>query len=63
MASNLSRPRIQFWEEHIAQRKATELSQVEYCRRNKISLNSFQYWKGKAKLKFNSMKIILFQFQ
>ena len=47
MTSNLSRSRKQFWEEHITQWNATELSQVEYCRRNKISLKSFQYWERK----------------
>gem|GEM_PF-6181802 len=30
MTSNLSRCRKQFWEEHITQCNATELSQVEY---------------------------------
>lgn len=50
MTSNLSRyGKQQFWKEHIAKWTATELSQVEYCRRNKISLKSFQYWKRKAK--------------
>jgi len=49
MASDVSTSRKQFWEEHIAQWRATALSQGEYCRRNKISLKSFQYWKGKAK--------------
>jgi hypothetical protein len=49
MTSNLSRSRKQFWEEHITQWNATELSQVEYCRRNRISLKSFQYWKRKTK--------------
>ena len=48
MTSNLSRSRKQFWEEHITQWNATELSQVEYCRRNKISLKSFQYWERKT---------------
>jgi hypothetical protein len=42
-------PRKQFWEEHISQWKASERSQAEYCRLNKISLKSFQYWKGKSK--------------
>jgi hypothetical protein len=49
MRSNLGRSRKQFREEHISQWKSSELSQVEYCRRNKISLKSFQYWKGKTK--------------
>ena len=41
--------RQQFWENHIRQHDATRLSQVEYCRINKISLKSFQYWKRKSK--------------
>ena len=50
MAGNLSRSGKQrFWEKHIAQWNATELSQVDYCRSNKISLKSFQYWKRKSK--------------
>ena len=50
MTSNLSRSGKQrLWEEHIAKWNTTELSQVEYCRRNKISLKSFQYWKRKTK--------------
>ncbi len=48
MTSNFSRSRKQFWEEHISQWNATELSQVEYCHRNKISLKSFQYWERKT---------------
>ncbi len=39
----------QFWKEHIEKWNASELSQGEYCRRNKISEKSFQYWKRKAK--------------
>ena len=50
MTNKLSRSaRRRFWENHVAQFRATSLSQAEYCRRNKISLKSFQYWKRKAK--------------
>ena len=50
MRSNLNKSgRQRFWEEHIAKWNATELSQVEYCRRNKISIKSFQYWRRKSK--------------
>jgi len=41
--------RRRFWEKHMAQWTATELSQAEYWRLNKISLKSFQYWKRKSK--------------
>ena len=50
MKNNRSRAgRQQFWEEHLEKWNASELSQGEYCRRNKISEKSFQYWKRKAK--------------
>jgi len=41
--------RQQFWRNHIAQWTASQLSQTEYCRANKISIKSFQYWKRKSK--------------
>jgi hypothetical protein len=41
--------RRQFWEGHIAQCAASGLSQVEYCRLEKISIKSFYYWKRKSK--------------
>jgi hypothetical protein len=48
MTGNLSRSSKQrFWEQHIAQWNVSGLSQVEYCRSNKIGLKSFQYWKRK----------------
>ena len=50
MASNLSRSgKQQFWERHIAQWRGSGLSQVDYCRKNKIGLKAFQYWKRKSK--------------
>ena len=52
MTSNLDRSARQlFWEKHLAQWHATELGQAEYCRLNKISLKSFQYWNRKSKRK------------
>jgi len=48
MMSNLGAGRQRFREKHISQWSATGLSQVEYCRVNKISSKSFQYWKGKT---------------
>lgn len=41
--------RQQFWENHIAQCTASGLSQIEYCRLNRIGIRSFQYWKRKFK--------------
>jgi hypothetical protein len=50
MGNNRSKAgRQQFWQDHLAKWNATELSQVEYCGRNRISLKSFQYWKRKTK--------------
>jgi hypothetical protein len=41
--------RRQFWADHINECAASGLTQVEYCRANKISLKSFQYWKRISK--------------
>jgi len=50
MRSNLSRAgRRRFWETHLEQCNESGLSQAEYCRSNKISLKSFQYWRRKSK--------------
>lgn len=50
MTNNLSRSgKRQFREKHIAQWRESGLSQVEYCRKNKIGLKAFQYWKRKSK--------------
>jgi len=50
MTSSLSRSaRQRFWERHFEQCNASGLSQAQYCRSNKISLKSFQYWKRKSK--------------
>ena len=52
MTNNLDRSgRQRFWEKHLAQWNAAELSQAEYCRLNKISIKSFQYWNRKSKRK------------
>jgi hypothetical protein len=38
-----------FWERHPQEWKSSGLSVTEYCRRNKISPNSFHYWKSREK--------------
>ena len=59
MRSNLGRSgKRQFWEKHIAQWSASGLSQVEYCRSNKIGLKSFQYWKRKSKRNDSPLALI-----
>jgi hypothetical protein len=50
MKNQLSRAgRRQFWEDHIARCATSGLSQVEYCRSNKINIKSFYYWKRRPK--------------
>lgn len=50
MRNNLSKSgKQQFWERHIVQWGGSGLSQVEYCRKNKIGVKAFQYWKRKSK--------------
>ena len=49
MTKNLSRAgKRSFWEKHIEQWKATGLSQVEYCRVNRIEIKGFRYWKRRT---------------
>lgn len=50
MAGNRHKSRRQqFWEDHISRWNQSGLSQVEYCRLNKVGIKSFQYWRRKAK--------------
>lgn len=50
MMSNLDRiARRDFWENHVAQWRASGLSQVEYCRIHRLSVKSFQYWQRKSR--------------
>jgi hypothetical protein len=53
MVCNQDKSRKQFWEYHIAGCNVSGLSQADYCRSNKISIKSFQYWKRKIKGKEN----------
>ena len=39
-----------FWQEHIAEWKASGLSQRVYCQRNLLALATFGYWRHKLKL-------------
>ncbi len=50
MRNHLSKSaKRQFWEDHIARCATSGLSQVEYCRSNKINVKSFYYWKRRSK--------------
>lgn len=35
------------WEEHLLEWKSSGLTQAGYCRRHKLSIKSFGYWKRK----------------
>lgn len=37
----------QFWQSHLETWSLTGLSQIEYCRQNKLKANRFTYWKRK----------------
>jgi hypothetical protein len=39
-----------FWQEHIAEWKASGLSQRVYCQRNLLAVATFGYWRRKLKL-------------
>jgi hypothetical protein len=47
MAYKPVKSRREFWEHHLCGWEASGLSQVDYCRSNKIGIKSFQYWKRK----------------
>ena len=51
MTSNLSRSgKRRLWEKHIAQWSASGLSQVEYCRKNRIGLEGLSVLEKKIKM-------------
>ena len=35
------------WQEHMSRWEVSGLSQIEYCRRNRVNIKSFTYWKKK----------------
>jgi hypothetical protein len=37
--------KVQYWESHIQAWQKTDLSQSEYCRKNKLKSNRFWYWR------------------
>jgi hypothetical protein len=38
-----------YWQKHVASWRESNLSQVEYCRLNDLSIKSFSYWKRKKR--------------
>jgi hypothetical protein len=49
MATKKRRPsnpeKTDFWREHVAKWRASDLSQAEYCRQAGVSIKSMGYWK------------------
>jgi hypothetical protein len=39
--------RKHYWQQHVASWRESNLSQVEYCRRNDLPIKNFGYWKRK----------------
>jgi hypothetical protein len=50
--------RRKLWEQHIREWKSSGLSAAEYCRRNKVSPNSFFYWKRREKAPSESVCLV-----
>ena len=48
--------RAVYWQEHILQWSESDLSQAEYCRRNKLSAAAFHWWKGQLRKKSKAQK-------
>lgn len=38
-----------FWKRHIEQHGQSGLSKVDYCRREKITVSTFDYWRSKLR--------------
>lgn len=47
--SVFSNRKEQFWRKHIVDWRKSDLSQAEYCRRNKLSTQSFRYRLGRIR--------------
>lgn len=55
--TNLKTLGAQFWEKHVKSFKISQLSQGEYCRRNKLKLSAFGYWYRKLNYQTSGKKI------
>jgi len=40
----------EFWQRHIHAWQSSELSQAAYCRRHRLSLASFGYWRKRCRM-------------
>lgn len=47
MLEDLNLPRADYWREMVSKFELSGLSQIEFCRREKLSKNRFSYWKCK----------------
>ena len=48
--------RAVYWQEHISQWSESDLTQAEYCRRNKLSAAAFHWWKRHLRKKPKTQK-------
>jgi len=48
--------RAPYWRKHISQWSESSLTQAEYCRRNKLSVAAFNWWKRHLQKKSNTQK-------
>lgn len=48
--------RAVYWQEHTVQWSKSGLTQAEYCRRNKISVAAFNWWKQQFQKKSKTKK-------
>ena len=48
--------RAAYWQKHIFQWSESGLTQAEYCRRNKLSVAAFNWWKRNLRKKSKAQK-------
>jgi hypothetical protein len=48
--------RAVYWQKHISQWSESGLSQAEYCRRKKLSVAAFNWWKRHLRKKSKALK-------
>jgi len=57
----MAESRRDFWNNHIRTWQESECTQIEYCKKNDINKNTFQYWKNRIKKgwkKCNESKLV-----
>jgi len=48
-SKELNKKRSQFWKHHLKTWSKSRVTQIAYCRENKLKPNRFTYWKNKFK--------------